>query len=127
MYHWILNSGSCQRGNHIIKAFKKSLAVKSVTCSDDLSQCPDGSTCCKLATGGFSCCPLLNAVCCSDSKHCCPEGYTCDKGKPFFTSFSSFTLHTLFLFGTKKILKLLWNVKFKGHGIESLFWNGLII
>ena len=39
--------------------------------------CPDGNTCCRLASGQWGCCPLPNAVCCSDGEHCCPSGYTC--------------------------------------------------
>ncbi|ESP03183.1 hypothetical protein LOTGIDRAFT_81959, partial [Lottia gigantea] len=51
-----------------------------VVCPDQQSQCPDGSTCCKLSTGQYGCCPLPNAVCCSDQIHCCPSGTTCDTG-----------------------------------------------
>jgi len=40
--------------------------------------CEDGSTCCKLASGQYGCCPYPNADCCSDGLHCCPQGYTCD-------------------------------------------------
>ncbi len=47
-------------------------------CPDGISECPNGSTCCKLSSGQYGCCPLENAVCCSDGIHCCPKGYTCD-------------------------------------------------
>ena len=47
--------------------------VGSVTC-DDGSSCPSGTTCCKLATGGYGCCPFPEAVCCDDGQHCCPNG-----------------------------------------------------
>ncbi|XP_068434669.1 granulin a [Clinocottus analis] len=51
--------------------------VGIVTC-DSTHACPDGSTCCKTATGGWACCGLPQAVCCSDHEHCCPTGTTCD-------------------------------------------------
>ncbi|XP_072028842.1 uncharacterized protein [Amphiura filiformis] len=58
------------------------LAVEEITpnevCPGGTTECPDGSTCCKLSTGQWGCCPLPNAVCCSDGLHCCPNGYTCD-------------------------------------------------
>ena len=47
-------------------------------CPDGISSCPSHSTCCKLASGDYGCCPMKNAVCCSDGKHCCPYGTTCD-------------------------------------------------
>ena len=49
----------------------------NVVCPDQ-SLCPLDNTCCMHASGGYGCCPNLNAVCCSDGLHCCPEGYTCD-------------------------------------------------
>ena len=58
------------------------MKLQSVECSDG-SACPDGSTCCELASGGYGCCPLPNAVCCSDGVHCCPNGYTCSDGMFF--------------------------------------------
>ncbi|XP_030321951.1 progranulin [Calypte anna] len=45
---------------------------------DDQTSCPDGSTCCRLSTGAWGCCPLEQAVCCPDHVHCCPQGYICD-------------------------------------------------
>ncbi|TDH03325.1 hypothetical protein EPR50_G00161570 [Perca flavescens] len=51
--------------------------VGNVTC-DSTKSCPDGSTCCKTATGTWACCPLPQAVCCEDHEHCCPAGTTCD-------------------------------------------------
>ena len=50
----------------------------NVVCPGGQVQCPDGSTCCKLSSGQWGCCPLPNAVCCSDGEHCCPQVYTCD-------------------------------------------------
>jgi prephenate dehydrogenase len=48
------------------------------TSCDDGSQCPDGSTCCALSSGGFGCCPYDGATCCADHTHCCPNGYACN-------------------------------------------------
>ncbi|XP_012684190.2 granulin b isoform X2 [Clupea harengus] len=50
--------------------------VTDVKC-DNESTCASGSTCCKLPTGEWGCCPLVKAVCCADQEHCCPQGYTC--------------------------------------------------
>lgn len=50
----------------------------AVLCPDGHSQCSDGSTCCKLPTGKYGCCPLPNAICCSDHLHCCPQDTVCD-------------------------------------------------
>ena len=126
-----LNLGSCQRGNHIIKAFKKSFAIKSVTCSDDVSQCPDGSTCCKLATGGFGCCPIPNAVCCADGKHCCPEGYTCDKGEFFFGFYILVCLQLfcgLYIFFFTYYFFLQWNLtkRFLHVAYSTTEWNDFL-
>ncbi|XP_040101082.1 progranulin [Oryx dammah] len=49
-----------------------------ILCPDGQSQCPDGSTCCKLPTGKYGCCPMPNAICCSDHLHCCPQNTVCD-------------------------------------------------
>ncbi|XP_077595377.1 progranulin-like isoform X2 [Stigmatopora nigra] len=45
---------------------------------DDKSGCAAGTTCCKLPSGEWGCCPLVKAVCCADHQHCCPQGYTCN-------------------------------------------------
>uniref|UniRef100_A0A671NKX0 Granulins domain-containing protein n=1 Tax=Sinocyclocheilus anshuiensis TaxID=1608454 RepID=A0A671NKX0_9TELE len=45
---------------------------------DSTTSCASGSTCCKLPTGQWGCCPLVKAVCCEDHEHCCPQGYTCN-------------------------------------------------
>ncbi|XP_069490386.1 progranulin isoform X2 [Ambystoma mexicanum] len=76
---------TCAQGLHAMPWFTKVTAHieemaprgKAVAC-DDTASCPDGSTCCKTVSGGWACCPLLNAVCCSDHVHCCPSDYTCD-------------------------------------------------
>nr|XP_048685645.1 progranulin isoform X2 [Caretta caretta] len=52
-------------------------AGRDVRC-DEQTSCPEGNTCCRLATGDWGCCPLEEAVCCQDHVHCCPKGYTCD-------------------------------------------------
>ncbi|KAG6920928.1 granulin precursor, partial [Chelydra serpentina] len=51
--------------------------ARDVRC-DEQTSCPDGSTCCRLLTGAWACCPMPEAVCCQDHVHCCPTGYTCD-------------------------------------------------
>uniref|UniRef100_UPI0037E9B7E7 granulin a n=1 Tax=Semicossyphus pulcher TaxID=241346 RepID=UPI0037E9B7E7 len=75
---------TCVQGDVVIPWYTKIPAVVSspsdpsaVQC-DGGSQCPDHTTCCKLATGEWGCCPLENAVCCQDKMHCCPQGYTCN-------------------------------------------------
>ncbi|XP_041829426.1 granulin b [Melanotaenia boesemani] len=74
---------SCSRGPHVIPWFTKlsaqteAGAVTDVKC-DNKSSCPAGTTCCKLQTGEWGCCPLVKAVCCADHEHCCPQGYTCN-------------------------------------------------
>ncbi|CAL1543698.1 unnamed protein product [Lymnaea stagnalis] len=75
-----VSAGTCNRGNDIVAWLTKQQAktvVNDVPC-DDTSSCPDGNTCCKLASGQYGCCPLPKAVCCDDHVHCCPNGYTCD-------------------------------------------------
>lgn len=49
-----------------------------VVCPDARSQCPDDTTCCKLPSGEYGCCPMPNAICCSDHLHCCPQDTVCD-------------------------------------------------
>ncbi|XP_077976740.1 uncharacterized protein LOC120333941 isoform X7 [Styela clava] len=72
--------GTCIKGTETIKSLMKTSAIEfnSVICPGGQSQCPDGTTCCKLSSGQWGCCPILHAVCCNDGEHCCPEGYTCD-------------------------------------------------
>ncbi|KAM4716099.1 granulin b isoform 2-T2 [Anableps anableps] len=45
---------------------------------DESTSCPGITTCCKVATGEWTCCPLPQAVCCDDHIHCCPHGYVCN-------------------------------------------------
>ena len=81
-------SGTCQMGTVKLPMFAKVSAKKVKTdppasngvCPDGISECPAGTTCCKLVSGSYGCCPYTNAVCCSDHEHCCPSGYTCNVG-----------------------------------------------
>ncbi|XP_029933758.1 granulin b [Myripristis murdjan] len=74
---------SCSKGPHVIPWYTKQSAlalpgtVADVKC-DNKSSCASGTTCCKLPTGEWGCCPLVKAVCCEDHEHCCPQGYTCN-------------------------------------------------
>nr|XP_039257278.1 multiple epidermal growth factor-like domains protein 6 isoform X6 [Styela clava] len=79
-YNCDVSAGTCTKGPETIKALLKipALNVNEKTCPDGKSRCPDGTTCCKLQSGEYGCCPLAKAVCCSDGVHCCPNGYTCD-------------------------------------------------
>ncbi|XP_071803733.1 uncharacterized protein [Asterias amurensis] len=76
------SQGTCTKGDMTLPWETKNVAqpikVENVICPGSASQCPDGNTCCKLASGQWGCCPIPNAVCCSDHTHCCPNGYTCD-------------------------------------------------
>ncbi|XP_030590985.1 granulin a isoform X2 [Archocentrus centrarchus] len=75
---------SCTKGEVVIPWYTKIPATTniqaeptSVQC-DSANLCPEQTTCCRLFTGEWGCCPLKNAVCCPDKEHCCPQGYTCD-------------------------------------------------
>ncbi|KAK9530831.1 hypothetical protein VZT92_012310 [Zoarces viviparus] len=76
---------SCSKGPHVVVPWSSKLsalseasgAVADVKC-DDKSSCASGTTCCKLQTGEWGCCPLVKAVCCADQEHCCPQGYSCN-------------------------------------------------
>ena len=74
-------AGTCNKQDASIPWLEKTAAksvVTDVVCPGGTSECPDGTTCCKLPTGEYGCCPMPQAVCCSDGVHCCPNGYTCD-------------------------------------------------
>lgn len=55
---------SCSRGPHVIPWFTKVSAVTEpdtvgdIKC-DDKSSCASGTTCCKLPSGEWGCCPLV--------------------------------------------------------------------
>ncbi|CAB4023647.1 Hypothetical predicted protein, partial [Paramuricea clavata] len=76
----------CHRINFIMThrtTFEKNFGMsraKVVQCNAT-TYCPDGNTCCRLASGQWGCCPFPSAVCCSDGVHCCPHGYTCTSGQ----------------------------------------------
>ncbi|XP_057293026.1 fibrillin-2-like isoform X2 [Hydractinia symbiolongicarpus] len=76
------SAGYCVKGDEKIEASRHTSGIKKalVVCPDGVSQCPSESTCCKLSTGGYGCCPLPKATCCSDGVHCCPNGYSCSAG-----------------------------------------------
>ncbi|XP_023269731.1 granulins-like [Seriola lalandi dorsalis] len=75
---------SCVKGEVVIPWYTKLPATTNVQADpsavkcEGLTQCPEHTTCCRLFTGEWGCCPLQNAVCCPDMEHCCPEGYTCN-------------------------------------------------
>eukprot|EP00003_Mantamonas_plastica_P018308 TRINITY_DN2_c0_g1_i1.p2 TRINITY_DN2_c0_g1~~TRINITY_DN2_c0_g1_i1.p2 ORF type:complete len:277 (+),score=48.23 TRINITY_DN2_c0_g1_i1:56-832(+) len=78
-----LSQGECKKQSDEPKVVVHKMHVHAdsegdVQCPDGKSQCPTGSTCCQLTSGGYGCCPYVNASCCSDHQHCCPGGYTCD-------------------------------------------------
>lgn len=86
---WILpnflSAIAVTRQSEIVKAYEEELGDDQevpkedlgIMCPDDQSQCPDGATCCQLASGAYGCCPLEDATCCGDQEHCCPHGYWC--------------------------------------------------
>lgn len=74
-----LEHGVCQSGETSVPMLKKIAAVPNdVPCEDQMSSCPDQTTCCMVSNGTYSCCPMPDAVCCTDHIHCCPEGTACD-------------------------------------------------
>ncbi|XP_023930792.1 multiple epidermal growth factor-like domains protein 6 [Lingula anatina] len=79
------SSGKCERQYSAIPWLTKTTALSvgnggnTVLCPDSQSQCPDGNTCCKLASGEYGCCPIPHAVCCRDGVHCCPQGQICQE------------------------------------------------
>ncbi|XP_016398864.1 granulins-like [Sinocyclocheilus rhinocerous] len=96
---------SCSKAYHEIPWFTKQEARvlkgsevlfgdEDVKC-DSTTSCASGSTCCKLPTGQWGCCPLVQAVCCEDHEHCCPQGYTCDL--EFGTCVKASSLHSVLL------------------------------
>ena len=62
----------------LLFSFMSLSCAKENRCPGSKASCPEHSTCCKLLSGSYGCCPIKNAICCQDSVHCCPEGYTCD-------------------------------------------------
>ena len=78
-----VSAGTCDRSDTQSELTK--LSERNVEC-DDGSTCPTGTTCCKLSSGGYGCCPYPKAVCCDDGEHCCPNG------KPDFTFYTAYYL-----------------------------------
>ncbi|XP_077316143.1 progranulin isoform X1 [Lithobates pipiens] len=74
------SGGSCVHGQDSMPWFKKMPALKDqsadVPC-DPTTSCPDKTTCCRLPSGDWGCCPIEKAICCSDQSHCCPSGWRC--------------------------------------------------
>ncbi|XP_013865749.1 granulin a [Austrofundulus limnaeus] len=75
---------SCVKDETEIPWYTKIPATTSVRADPGLvmcdaeNKCPEHTSCCRLFTGEWGCCPLQNAVCCPDMEHCCPQGYACD-------------------------------------------------
>ncbi|XP_069337618.1 progranulin isoform X1 [Eulemur rufifrons] len=78
--------GTCELGPYQVPWMEKApahhslpdpQAVKSDVHCDNFTSCPSASTCCKLLSGEWGCCPVPKAVCCVDRQHCCPQGYMC--------------------------------------------------
>ncbi len=64
----------CENGIHFALIFKyifNLFIIIWINCSID-------TTCCKLSSGVYGCCPLPDAICCSDGLHCCPNGTKCN-------------------------------------------------
>ncbi|KAJ3607809.1 hypothetical protein NHX12_024860 [Muraenolepis orangiensis] len=74
---WFSKLSAEQQGAEQQGAEQQGARLGDVKC-DNGSSCASGTTCCKLATGEWGCCPLVKAVCCGDHEHCCPQGYTCN-------------------------------------------------
>ncbi|XP_062893882.1 progranulin-like isoform X1 [Mobula hypostoma] len=77
-----VQAGLCYKGSISVPLLTKIPSILKdgaldIQC-DETVKCQSGSTCCKLASGLWACCPLPQAVCCEDHKHCCPNGYTCN-------------------------------------------------
>ncbi|MFT7809522.1 Granulins precursor-like [Arapaima gigas] len=82
-YHCDARQRSCIRGGLAIPWYSKVEALTTPTLPTDVkcdtkTSCAAGTTCCRLPTGQWGCCPLVKAVCCPDHEHCCPQGYTCN-------------------------------------------------
>ena len=68
-------TSQCHKGDISIPMKRKLPAVqlrnvRSVICPDEQSTCPDGSTCCKLASGQYGCCPLEKVSLCMIFRLC---------------------------------------------------------
>ncbi|XP_078079942.1 granulin b isoform X2 [Mustelus asterias] len=72
-----LSAGTCEKQSHSVPWEVKHSPVSDVKCDDKFS-CQPPATCCKIASGGWACCPYEKATCCEDMLNCCPNGYTCN-------------------------------------------------
>ncbi|CAH8641245.1 unnamed protein product [Schistosoma rodhaini] len=63
---------------HVTSKNNTQSTVFTQVCPGGKAKCPDSSTCCKLSSGKYACCPIPNAICCADDIHCCPPGTSCD-------------------------------------------------
>ncbi|CAI4230067.1 unnamed protein product [Auanema sp. JU1783] len=79
--------------NKIKPIQKKHNSLREVICPDRRSKCPPETTCCKLSSGSFGCCPLPKATCCSDGLHCCPEGMKCQVAEGGCSTDSGFLIN----------------------------------
>ncbi|XP_016047503.2 progranulin isoform X2 [Erinaceus europaeus] len=70
-----LSHGRCLTPTGTFPLAKKVLAQRNVRaaimCPDGRSQCRDGSTCCKLPTGKYGCCPIPNDTVCDLAQSKC--------------------------------------------------------
>ncbi|XP_051969744.1 granulin b [Xyrauchen texanus] len=74
-----LEHSKCVNKTHVLDwVVRVATKQQAVFCPDQVSECPDDTTCCQMPDGSWGCCPMKNAVCCEDKRHCCPEGTTCD-------------------------------------------------
>lgn len=92
----------CVKGNLQIPWFEKLPATKFEVTSrlgdikcDGTTSCVAATTCCRLRTGKWGCCPLAQAVCCEDHEHCCPHDYACELSSG--TCLKPYTMHTVAL------------------------------
>lgn len=75
--------------------------LQDIKCGDNVSTCPDGTTCCKkLGQPGLGCCKGIRAVCCSDELHCCPENTKCDLTRQACIKSSSVSLLKTYIMDT---------------------------
>ena len=57
-------AGKCNQASHSMSWYEVALrnenrvTSKDVVCPGGEAKCPDGSTCCELASGDYGCCPL---------------------------------------------------------------------
>ena len=61
-----------------VSAYPTLIQHQNFVCPDGISECKDNTTCCKMKTGRYSCCPQPEAACCDDGEFCCPKSYSCN-------------------------------------------------